>query len=83
MAKYDSLSRYSLDNGGKTASRAIPVRVDPTRVILYRIKPGDTLENLAFRTLGDCARYWELADLNPQIKYPTDLVPGTELRLPA
>jgi hypothetical protein len=32
--------------------------------------------------LGDPLRYWEIADINPQFKFPLDIVPGKVIRLP-
>jgi nucleoid-associated protein YgaU len=49
---------------------------------LYTVKQGDTLENIAARILGTTERYWELADLNPQVKFPLDLNTGDTIRIP-
>ena len=78
-ASYDALSRYTLDESGQTASR---VDVRSRSYTVYRVVEGDTLENLATRYLGSPLRYWELADLNPQVKFPLDLYVGLLLRLP-
>jgi nucleoid-associated protein YgaU len=48
----------------------------------YVVREGDTLENIATRMLGLPTRYWEIADINPQVKFPLDLEVGTVLRLP-
>jgi len=79
MANYSSLSRYSNDPTGQLAFRGPVVR---TNYNLYTVKEGETLESIATRTLGNPLRYWELADLNPQVKFPLDLEVGTVLRLP-
>jgi nucleoid-associated protein YgaU len=80
MAKYDSTSRYLLDTSKQTASRSDP----QTGVLytLYRVKAGDTMEVVAARHFGDPLRWWELADVNPHIKFPMDLNVGDVLRLP-
>lgn len=80
MAKYDSLSRYRLDTSGQRAER-VDKRV--TTYTLYVCSSSDTLENIATRYLGNPLRFWEIADLNPQVKFPLDLEVGTVLRLPA
>lgn len=79
MAQYDTLSRYRNDASGKTASRLPPDRRVYTT---YVVRAGDTLESIATRALGNPRRYWELADINPQIKFPLDISVGTVLRLP-
>jgi len=79
MATYSSLSRYTNDSTGQLAFRG-PVK--RPNYNLYTVREGETLESIATRTLGNPLRYWELADLNPQIKFPLDLEVGTVLRLP-
>jgi nucleoid-associated protein YgaU len=81
MAYYDANSRYSADPDRKTATRA-PINYSQKQFSLYTVKAGDTLENIASRRLGSQRRYWEIADINPQIKFPIDLQPGTVLRIP-
>lgn len=81
MANYDALSRYSLDESGQTATRSdVP---QTRRYFTYTVRQGDTLENIASRHLGNPRRYWEIADINPQVKFPTDLSVGTIIRLPS
>jgi nucleoid-associated protein YgaU len=72
-------SRYELDTNGQTAS---PKGKATTNYYLYRVVQGDTMLNLAARSLGSDRRWWEIADINPQVKYPEDIVPGQVLRLP-
>lgn len=79
MAYYKSSARYTQDSSGISSSRKA---LRTGRYLEYRVKDGDTLENLAFRLFGDRMRYWEIADMNPQIKYPLDLVVGETIRLP-
>lgn len=50
-------------------------------VVLHKVRPGDTLESLTRRYLGD-ARYWrENLRLNPEIKDPRQMKPGMTIRL--
>jgi nucleoid-associated protein YgaU len=77
MAIYSVQSRYT--SNGKEADRIGQVG---SRYVPYTVRQGDTLEGISLRHLGDTKRYWEIADLNPQVKFPTDLVVGMIIRLP-
>lgn len=79
MASYATTSRYSLDASGQSASRSA---VRSQAYVLYTVVSGDTLESISTRLLGDPLRFWEIADLNPQIKFPLDISEGTVLRVP-
>jgi nucleoid-associated protein YgaU len=79
MAFYDPLSRYTVSTGGQLAFRD---SIKSRNYNIYTVKAGDTLESLATRVLGNPLRYWEIADLNPQVKFPLDISVGTVLRLP-
>ena len=79
MAVYPSSARYSLNESGQEAFRG-PVYRSTYR--LYTVRAGDTLESISARMFGTTDRYWEIADLNPQIKFPLDLTVGSTLRLP-
>lgn len=48
----------------------------------HRIRPGDTLEGLATRFLGDPKRWPELHALNPRILDPHWIYPGRRVRIP-
>lgn len=76
---FDASSRYQLDTSGQTASPKAKVL---TAYTLYRVMQGDTIRSLAARALGNDRRWWEIADINPQVKYPEDLVVGSVLRMP-
>lgn len=77
---YDIGSRYRLDNDGIHASRVAPISTPIYTA--YVVMEGDTLEAIASRHFGDQRRFWEIADLNPQIQFPWDIEAGTVLRLP-
>ena len=72
-------SRYKVDTGNITASRKTLVAVP---YFTHRVIEGDTLMNLSARHLRSDRRWWEIADLNPQVKYPEDLVVGNIIRIP-
>ena len=48
----------------------------------YTVKPHDTLWSIAAQHLGDGHRYHEIQALNPHVKDPRLLMPGTRLHLP-
>ena len=48
----------------------------------HRIRPGDTLEGLSVRFLGDARRWPELHALNPRILDPHWIYPGRKVRIP-
>lgn len=47
----------------------------------YVVRPGDTLEGLAERYLGDAGRWREIWRLNAEIDDPNVLAPGQEIRM--
>ncbi len=49
----------------------------------YTVQKGDSLSSIAARMLGDADRWREIWSLNPRIRTPKQLQPGTRLRLPA
>jgi nucleoid-associated protein YgaU len=80
MAVYKNSNRYRLSNGNRTADR-----VGYTSVSYYQYTSvdGDTFERLAARVLNDPTRYWEIADINPQVEWPDAIPVGTVLRIPS
>ena len=78
-AKYDAASRYRVDDSGQLATRQLSTT---TVYTLYRVVAGDTLETIAARHFGNHRRYWEIADANPQVQFPLDIVVGDTIRLP-
>lgn len=80
MAYYAPTSRYKSDAVKITASRR--PSTSGRQYTLYVVREGDTLERIARAHLGTSNRWWEIADMNPQVKYPLNLTVGTVLRLP-
>lgn len=80
LIKYASNARYYVTDDGKSAERK-PL---PTAVAYstYLSRDGDTLDLLAERIFRDFSRYWEIADINPHIKFPTKIPVGTVIRIP-
>jgi hypothetical protein len=49
----------------------------------YLVKEGESMNFCAWKLLGAHSNWWRLADANPNIWYPLDVVPGTKLKVPA
>lgn len=79
MAVYRTSSRYRIVNGGILADRT---SVKKENYYQYISNSGDSFELIASKLLGDGKRYWEIADLNPQVVYPDVIPTGTVLRVP-
>lgn len=79
MTGFAVTSRYQVDSNGISAS---PKDKQIVLYSQYRASQGDSMSNIAARLLGDDRRWWEIADINPQIKYPEDLAPGDIIRIP-
>jgi hypothetical protein len=48
----------------------------------YQTTSSDTMGLLAFTTYGDPNKYWLIAEMNPKVQCPDDLVPGEQLFIP-
>ena len=80
LLKYGSNSRYALSTNNK---EALPK--SNNRAVVYTTyvaRDGDSMDRIAHKVLGDFSRYWEIADLNPHIKFPNLLTAGQVLRIP-
>lgn len=44
---------------------------------------GDSFDTLAHKRYGDPQAYWFIAEMNPHVVHPADLVAQTLLRIPA
>lgn len=76
---YLSTDRYSLDASGQTASRN---KFIATTYEVYIATQGETFMNLSIKFLNDQSRYWEIADINPQVQWPDQIPVGTLIRIP-
>lgn len=79
MAIYKTTSRYELSSTGRYAVRKAQEAVT---YVVYTSSDGDTFDLLASKFLGDPTRYWEIADINPQVEWPDRIPTGTTLRIP-
>lgn len=80
MAVYKKSSRYRIASNGRLADR---VPYESTTYYQYVSREGDTFIKLAARVLNDPTRYWEIADINPQVEWPDTIPVGTVLRIPS
>lgn len=48
----------------------------------YEVKVGDRFDLLAYAYFEDSTLWWLIADANPEVFYPDDLVPGSIIRIP-
>lgn len=55
---------------------------EPATYTVHRVTEGDRLELLAHRAYENAELWWVIADANPELIYPDDLVPGTLLKIP-
>lgn len=79
MAIYKNSSRYRISGDGRVAER---VPAEATRYYQYVTKDGDSFILIASKLFNDPSRYWEIADINPQIEWPDRIPVGTVLRIP-
>jgi hypothetical protein len=49
---------------------------------LYVWKSGDRPDLVAYRLLGNSELWWAIFDINPEIIYPLNILPGTVVRIP-
>lgn len=80
MAVYRKSSRYRITTGGRLADR---VKQEPATYYQYVTKEGETFVRIAARVFNDPTRYWEIADINPQVEWPDAIPTGTVIRIPA
>lgn len=80
MAVYRTSSRYRVSSGGRLADR---VEYRTTTYYQYVTRDGDTFCLIAARVLNDPTRYWEIADINPQVEWPDAIPTGTVIRIPS
>jgi hypothetical protein len=59
-----------------------PLPVVTSTFTNYVVQGGDRFDNLAYKFLGDPTLWWQLANENPEVFYPDNLIPGTMIRIP-
>jgi nucleoid-associated protein YgaU len=67
------------------ANAVVFYEVEDIGVITYKehtYKQGERLDNIAFDYYQDPALWWVILDVNPEITDPTNIKPGTVIRIP-
>jgi len=80
-------SRYSIADSYTDGNRVLLDTSSRTVITInkrgyhYRVKEGDTLDNIAFKFYGKAEKWWAIADSN-NIFDPFSLIPGSILDIP-
>lgn len=74
-----------IDVQGDTATAVFggPPTPGPTVFVYYTVKAGDRMDSIAFGLYGVADFWWKIANANPEIFYPDNLIVGSIIRLPA
>jgi hypothetical protein len=59
-----------------------PSPIPVSTFVYYVIQEGDRFDNLAFKLYGAPDYWWKLADANPEVFYPDNLMAGSIIRIP-
>lgn len=84
-SRYDTADIQAVQGSdGVFRATIIPTRdiVPPVDYTVHRVVDGDRLDQLAAIAYDDPEFWWVIADANPQVFYPDDLVPGTLIKIP-
>jgi LysM domain len=72
------------DAAGDTASAVYgPPPVFPVTFVYYTVKTGDRYDTLAYELYGIADYWWKIADANPEVFYPDNLIVGSIIRIPS
>jgi nucleoid-associated protein YgaU len=77
-------SRYTTQTDTATGS-VIAVRkvMGSISYTTYVTASNETFEMIAVRIFRDATQYWQIADLNPHVKFPDHIPVGTTIRIPS
>lgn len=56
--------------------------IDNVPISYYVAKVGDRFDKLAQRFFSDPTKWWVIADLNPEVRWPGDIPANTVIRIP-
>jgi len=73
------------DKAGVTRSTILinPPTVPATYSIsIYTWQTGDQIDYLAYSAYRDETQWWRIADVNPEILFWNNIIPGTQIRVP-
>ena len=69
--------------GNKQTVYLNPVVVLAVPYSVVLVRETDSQQQFAYKVYHDATRWWTIADINPQVFYPLDLLPGAGLRVPS
>lgn len=79
-------SRYTtavVDVNGTSTTVAVRQPIYPVKYTTYMTRDSDSFESIAAWVYSDPTRWWEIADINPHVKYPNYIPVGTYIRIPS
>ena len=84
-SRYQRVDDATLTDG---EGRTLPLKrtrepVSTELALIYQAREGDRLDSLAFKFFHDPRKWWLIADANPDVLVPDQLLePGTLVRIP-
>ena len=69
--------------GDSTTAVFGPPPAFPSTFVYYTVVQGDRMDTIANNLYGVPDYWWMIANANPEIFYPDDLVVGSIIRIPA
>jgi hypothetical protein len=84
-SRYQNQPVLVLENSDGSYSPAVfgPTPTPPSSFSYYVVAEGDRFDTLAYKFLGNVNYWWKIADANPEVFYPEQLMTGALLRIPA
>lgn len=80
-SRYEGVEPLRDEEGNPYFGREIPPSLSTDYVAYYTVD-GDRIDSLAHRFLGDALRWWEIAQINPELTSFENLPPNTRVRIP-
>jgi len=85
-SRYRFLGKYQVEDKLGAIEQVYELREFPRGtirgMISHTVKASETFEQIAFKYYGDPAKWYVLADANPQIFFPLDLQAGAVIVIP-
>jgi len=75
-SRYRNLPESSVltAQGERLRGKELRVMKRPLARFQHTVRDGDRLDLLAFKYYGDPARWWQIADANPEFEFPSDML---------
>lgn len=70
------------DAGNSNLTVFASPRSTTNNFVYHKVIDGDRFDNLAAAYFNDSRLWWKIADVNPEVFYPENLVSGTLVRIP-